>query len=528
MDTRTLTVTLALVTATLSLLMVLFAFYRWQRSLALYASGFVAGMAGFLLLLGQGSVSPWVSVLAANLLLTLCYACLPWGLRTAFRLPRPWARRYWVYLGLWCVAEVAATFVWDSYPARAAVSSLAFMLWAGEFLAAAWRAPGLSLPIKAASVTVAGAFVLAHLVRIVLLAGLSATDRLFQEDNGVTVYTLLMSVVFAMLWAGVILTIEVAGLLRRLEERNNALKALAHTDELTGLSNRHQLHQAMTIEKERCLRYRQPLSLVFFDLDHFKQINDTWGHPVGDSVLKQTAGVVRGLVRGPDSLFRWGGEEFMLLVPQTSLEGATLLAEKLRLALEGASFPVDHRVTASFGVAEWRPPETNESWIERVDLALYRAKNAGRNRVVAWQQGGSVPGARVHLEWRREWESGSRLVDDQHRQLLELANGLMDLSLANQPPPLVARQLDELVDHVARHFADEEGVLAEAAYPELPEHSSLHRGLLDEARLLRRHFDQGLADAASFFQFLVSQVVLGHILTADTRFFPYTRREAGL
>jgi diguanylate cyclase (GGDEF)-like protein/hemerythrin-like metal-binding protein len=524
MDTRTLTITLVFVTAALAFLMVLLAIYRRQRSLTIYAGGFVGGMAGFLLILGPGTMTPWFSVLAANTMLMFSYACLPWGLRTTIGWAHPWARRYWVYVAAWCLAELAVTFVWTSYPLRAATTSLVFILWAGEFIAGAWAARNLPRIVRAAALATAAAFIAGHVVRLVLLQGLANAAGLSALNNGLAPYTFLFSAVSSILWAGVILIIEVARLLGSLEETNAALRAMAHTDELTGLSNRHRLDQAMTAEKDRCLRYGLPLSLILFDLDHFKQVNDNWGHPVGDAVLKRSADVVREQIRGPDSLFRWGGEEFMLLVPQTPLDGAAVLAEKLRTALESASFPNDLTVTASFGVAEWWPPESNESWIEKVDLALYRAKNSGRNRVEAWQLNDKIPVARVQLEWREEWESGNALVDGEHRRLVELANGLMEVTLANRPLAVVARQLDELVVHVADHFDHEEKLLAEIDYPGLTEHAALHGKLLDEARFLRHRFDRGEADASTFFQFLVSQVVVGHILAADTRYFTYTRR----
>ncbi|MCC6345817.1 MAG: GGDEF domain-containing protein, partial [Nitrospirales bacterium] len=166
--------------------------------------------------------------------------------------------------------------------------------------------------------------------------------------------------------------------LKRAEE---ALRIAATVDRLTGAFNRQTFEDALGKEMARAERYESPLSLLMFDIDRFKSINDTYGHQVGDSVLKRVSSLVRGNIRNVDSFGRWGGEEFMVLLPETSLEGATLVAEKLRKLLENGSFSPVHRVTASFGVAQWKRREAFDSLTKRADTALYHAKNSGRNRV---------------------------------------------------------------------------------------------------------------------------------------------------
>jgi len=513
-------VTSALVSAALTLVMVVFAAYRKQKSLILYATGFVGGTAGIVLQWVEGASPTWFEGLASHGLLMLFYFCIPWGMRHSQKVKPHWARRFWVYLAVWLTVEVATALVAEWRPVRSVVSSALIMTWIGEFLyMVRFRSQGLHPAIRGSACGFAGTFLLLHLIRIVLL-----TSPLRSE--GEPLFTLSFSLVFSVLWAGIILFIEVAGLLKALEDRNAVLKNLADTDELTGLLNRHRLELAMGAEIDRSFRYSQPLSLILFDLDHFKQVNDTWGHPGGDGVLRKTAEAVRGLIRGPDSLYRWGGEEFMVLAPQTTLEGASQLAEKLRQTLESTVFSVDSRVTASFGVAQWNPPESRESWIEKVDLALYRAKNGGRNQVVSWNQGDVVPVVQVRLEWRPEWSSGNEQIDSEHVAVLELANGLLDKSLSRQPAAAISRQLDQLLDHVVLHFSHEEEVLARVGYPHVQEHAQLHRKLTEEALALRESFRQGTAQADSFFQFLVSKVVVGHLLTADVRFFPYTKDQS--
>jgi diguanylate cyclase (GGDEF)-like protein/PAS domain S-box-containing protein len=168
---------------------------------------------------------------------------------------------------------------------------------------------------------------------------------------------------------------------RILQAANTELQRLAATDRLTGIWNRLHFDEVAVTEIERATRYGQPLSLLLFDIDHFKTINDTHGHLAGDQVLVELTRRVRQHLRTGDLLARWGGEEFVVLLPHTRGEDALELAEKLRHLIAGEPFPAAGQVTSSFGVAEFRPHETSDLWLTRVDGALYAAKAGGRNRV---------------------------------------------------------------------------------------------------------------------------------------------------
>lgn len=166
-----------------------------------------------------------------------------------------------------------------------------------------------------------------------------------------------------------------------LAAKEAALLAQARTDALTGLPNRLKLNEVLASELARYQRYKTPFSLALFDIDHFKQINDTYGHQQGDQVLQQVARVVRQLIRAVDTVGRWGGEEFLLVLPETPLAGAVTTVERLRQAVAAADYGPVGRVTASFGVAEVRAGDDADKLLRRADTALYRAKNRGRNRV---------------------------------------------------------------------------------------------------------------------------------------------------
>lgn len=160
------------------------------------------------------------------------------------------------------------------------------------------------------------------------------------------------------------------------------LSLLATTDKLTGINNRHRFEELFSSEIVRSERYTKSMGIIMFDVDRFKTINDTYGHDVGDYVLKTISDVIQFNIRQTDIFGRWGGEEFIILTPETTGKDVEHLAEKLRSALEQYSFETVGTVTASFGVTLYQDAETKEEMLKRVDKAMYQAKQDGRNRVV--------------------------------------------------------------------------------------------------------------------------------------------------
>ncbi|MCA1366235.1 PleD family two-component system response regulator [Bradyrhizobium sp. BRP14] len=164
---------------------------------------------------------------------------------------------------------------------------------------------------------------------------------------------------------------------------------LAITDDLTGLHNRRYLDGHLKLLMDRAGARGRPLSICITDIDRFKRVNDTYGHDAGDEVLREFANRVRATVRGADLACRFGGEEFVIVMPDTTPEMAAIVAERLRLMVESRGFDIPRAdtvlsVTASLGIASLRPEgDSTEALLKRADLALYQAKNGGRNRVVA-------------------------------------------------------------------------------------------------------------------------------------------------
>jgi diguanylate cyclase (GGDEF)-like protein len=173
-------------------------------------------------------------------------------------------------------------------------------------------------------------------------------------------------------------------IMRNISERKRLEAELEHRathDPLTGIYNRTKLEAFLEHEIARAQRSDAPLTLILFDVDLFKAVNDTYGHNVGDAILKRLVTVVTGRIRASDLLARWGGEEFVILLPDTTAEGGRHLAESIRAAVAATTFEGPEQVTISLGVAEHRPGEPQKELIKRVDDALYAAKGAGRNTV---------------------------------------------------------------------------------------------------------------------------------------------------
>ena len=308
---------------------------------------------------------------------------------------------------------------------------------------------------------------------------------------------------------------------QRLKEEN---EQLAQRDRLTGIGNRQALEQALPTLIGHAERYEEPLAMVLLDLDHFKRVNDTWGHPVGDEVLIKTAQVVRQAIRSDDRFFRMGGEEFVVLMPQTNAGGAERAAEKMRLALEAVDHPRVGRVTASFGVSERVWGEDFPSWYKRTDEALYQAKEAGRNRVACLVEE-SISVARVQLLWRKEWESGDPVIDAQHQALFKAAAEFFNLAMQSTPGSKRMLALwQDILAKIKTHFADEEARLRAVAYPDVERHRAIHCGLLAKAATLQQQHAAGQLSPFAFCSYILDEVVTHHLLHDDRAFFPYTRR----
>jgi len=200
----------------------------------------------------------------------------------------------------------------------------------------------------------------------------------FEGDHRLSLI-MLQIFIFTVTFAILMMTAQRCYTLRILEEKEK----LTLIDALTQVGNRRFFTKTLQEELDKSRRYMHPLSLIIFDIDLFKNINDSLGHCAGDSVLEELASLVKQQLRSSDHLSRWGGEEFTIILPESELSHSALTAEKLRKIIEAYPFSINQPVTCSFGVIQCTPNETIDSALGRVDTRLYEAKETGRNKVVS-------------------------------------------------------------------------------------------------------------------------------------------------
>ena len=318
-----------------------------------------------------------------------------------------------------------------------------------------------------------------------------------------------------------------------LRKRIGELEHLAATDTLTGAWNRAHLDLVIESVRARSLASRRPLSLVVFDIDQSKSVNDGSGHAVGDSTLRELVQLVRSRIRASDLLFRWGVNEFAVLVSSAGYHGAERVAENLRQVVDGHAFDGVGAMTVRLSVAEHDGDEDVPTWFRRLEEGLYEAKRSGGNGIIVSRRGNSDTWAAeggssaLHLVWQESYESGDPTIDMEHRGLFQLGNILIDAAMCEREDPEAVRAaLGDLLAHVVRHFADEEAILERLNYAHLPDHRQAHEGLVRRARMMARLIKEGKASPDAVVEFLTQDVIARHMMVVDRAFFPMFRNGA--
>ena len=304
------------------------------------------------------------------------------------------------------------------------------------------------------------------------------------------------------------------------------LKKLSSTDKLTKLYNRSHFDKVYMSFLSYSERYQESLSVVLLDIDHFKQVNDTFGHHNGDLVLKRTAELLHSSLRNSDVAFRWGGEEFMILLPHTDIAGASHIAEQMRGKIETDSFGDICRVTASFGVIEIDEDETYEEWFSRLDVALYKAKNSGRNQVIPCF--GCVNEEKIPLvrfEWLQTYECSHPIIDEQHRTLFDKINKILLAFQTEKSRDSILKDTDDLIEYIVSHFKDEEQILGCYGYGKLYQHIEIHKELIIAAQEFRERLALGKVDLQEIFSLVYGDIIMGHLVSEDFKFFSHLQKK---
>lgn len=326
--------------------------------------------------------------------------------------------------------------------------------------------------------------------------------------------------------------------LQEIDLLQQQLREQAMRDPLTGLYNRRYLDSTLERELARCKREGQSLSLILIDIDRFKNINDTYGHQAGDEVLRRLGSVLAAASRVEDVACRYGGEEFLVLMPTMSLPAARLRAEELRASVGATEIPFGSfrlGVTLSIGISVYPGHGMSaDELVKRADLALYKAKQGGRNQIriaerlrLRHGQEGRGRTDIIKLVWRAAFECGHPLLDEQHRTLFGQVNDLISVLLSEHRADEVGELIDGVVREVGQHFREEELLITAAGFPGAREHAMIHAELIDRAVLLMDRFKGEDLGIGELVQFLAHDLIVRHMLGADREFFSYLDDGAG-
>ena len=351
---------------------------RRREGVGLWAAGLLMQALAYVLLAGRGRLPDMVSIVVANALLSGVFACVL-GAAFQFRGKRlPWGRM---------LVPVAATLVLftvyvDNYVARLVIAGVVFPV---QLAMPFWELCHKGRHTVGRGAWLVGVGLLLQMAVLVVRAVMAARGTMPLES------LLQDSIAQHITFLATFITVQASSfgfVLMAKDRADEANRRMAALDALTGVPNRRAIIAALDRDMARALRTREPLALMMLDIDHFKPINDGLGHLVGDQVLCSVVDVLGGRLRSQDLIGRYGGEEFLVLLPRTPLAGALALAEELRAAVEQARFAFAGRavpVTVSIGVAGGvlEPGDRWDGLIAAADEAMYRAKRAGRNRVEA-------------------------------------------------------------------------------------------------------------------------------------------------
>lgn len=301
------------------------------------------------------------------------------------------------------------------------------------------------------------------------------------------------------------------------------LKKSATTDGLTGLHNRNYLESIISEEMNRSDRYGESLCILLLDLDHFKSINDTWGHDAGDNVLKRTANIIQDNIRNSDIAVRIGGEEFLILLPKTAMEGAINVGEKIRTAVENNVHPVMGKQTVSMGIAERMSFETFRHWYKRADNALYKAKSAGRNLLSLSIKKDALKESIKRLNDYVGITSGNELIDQEHRQLKIEILDLAAISDKTHSKKELNDKINLLIESIYKHFENEINILKKIKYPDWKEHEENHDNLLQKTKNLQK-ITLKKNDLDALLSFIIDEIILQHTVEEDVDYIPFMNK----
>ena len=492
---------------------------RKERYLFYYSLTFIFLSLSYLILFYQKILPIWISFVVMNIMILLSQIFIVSGIRVLYnQIPIP--KRFNIYITVFTISMLFFTYIQSNTNIRISIISLTITSLLIDLL---WvinkYKNNVTLQVHKTLQFVIHFSIFNWLSRIYFAFSVGK-DTSYVVDQGITtVVYYIIALIFLSVWFALFIWLETTQSVIKLEEKNTELSKLALIDNLTKLANRHYFDHDIAFLIAITNRNKSKLSMLMVDLDRFKLVNDTYGHLVGDDVLIQSSQILRDSVRTSDRVYRWGGEEFVIIVPETNNEQASLVAEKICENFRNAKFNVIGNITVSIGVASYDKDEPLEDWFKRVDLALYQAKQTGRDRWVSWLDDEALPQHFNRFVWTKDLESGNREIDQDHMLLASQVNKLHDLIINSYPIDTIYESIDTLTKHIREHFVREEAIILSKGFVNYMEHRSIHNRLLSEYEIILKKAMNGDISLAAFMSFLVEKVLINHINEDDKQFF---------
>lgn len=307
-----------------------------------------------------------------------------------------------------------------------------------------------------------------------------------------------------------------------IKKKNKEVIAKSAIDSFTGIYNRGYFDITVLKEMDKSDKLNTFLSIIYFDLDNFKSINDDYGHVKGDIILLETTKRVSKRIRKSDTFFRWGGDEFVVLLPKTDSDIAIKMAREIKTVINSIEIEKGLNLSASIGVTQRVNNEFFESWFKRTDRALYSAKRNGRNRIKFLAADENV---RIKIIWNNKWTSGKKWIDDDHIKLVNMSNKLIKSSFNTHNYNATIRIADNLIKEVENHFNKEIVFLEYINYPSINYHKIEHEKITEEFKILYKKIimEEIFVDELIFF--LEEKFIKGHLVNTDSNYREFLKNE---
>jgi len=462
-------------------------------------------------------------VLIYNLLFMLSIMLIIAGFSSYFKL-KLFTLRFLIYYAVGSLFFVIFIYVYPSYLLRVSTSSITMSLLVFDGLYRARKIIKEESKSVRISIIISMSIVILFFLMRIVVAIISKDQNDLTSNMSYTAYTTGFFTIFAYnFWLTGSILLESNSTITKLHKKTDKMSDLAMLDPLTKQYNRNRLEIDMDDYLEQGHRQEVIASLLLMDLDYFKEINDHYGHDIGDKILLMASQIILSTLRNEDQLYRWGGDEFLILTPHTDVVGAARLAQRINDKFNQTEFPAVKNVTVSIGCAQHFAYETKDSWFKRVDLALYRAKQLGRNRCEIWDNSEHLPSSMTRKVWGIQFESGNETIDFQHKRILDLSNELYDSLGLSDSAEIVERIMDKVMEEMSSHFIYEVNLMRSMGFPLTEEHQQIHKQLLIDYDNLRLQLKTGIINLVGFFNFVSERLVEDHILHEDAKFFTHLK-----